>query len=107
MISASFLDTNACSRGGLRHGFVVYYHVPMNKSDLDKHHNGSVLVKRAGKEAFANLDARLFKDQPCLTFPEDGTWKKVEPYQLTDADIDALVFDAGSGVIRSPLAFDL
>src|SRR5947208_10790099 len=80
---------------------------PMNKSDLDKHHNGSVLVKRAGKEAFANLDTRLFKDQPCLTFPEDGTWKKVEPYQLTDADIDALVFDAGSGVIRSPLAFDL
>ena len=79
----------------------------MNKSDLDKHHNCSVLVKRAGKEAFATLDTRLFKDQPRLIFQEDGTWKKVEPYQLTDADIDALVFDPGSGVIRSPLAFDI
>ena len=79
----------------------------MNKSDLDSHHNGPVLVKRAGKKAFANLDTRLFKDQPCLTFPEDGTWKKVEPYQLTDADVDALVFDARSGFIRSPLAFNL
>ncbi len=78
----------------------------VNKSDLDKHHNRSVLVKRAGKDAFAHLDTRLF-DQPCLIFPEDGTWKKVEPYQLTDADIDALVFDSGSGVIHSPLAFDL
>jgi len=78
----------------------------VNKSDLDKHHNRSVLVKRAGKDAFAHLDTRLF-DQPCLIFPEDGTWKKVEPYQLTDADIDAFVFDSGSGVIHSPLAFDL
>jgi len=79
----------------------------VNKSDLDKHHNCSVLVKRAGKEAFANLDARLFKDQPCLIFPEDGAWEKVEPYHLTDADIDALVFDPGSRVIYSPLAFDI
>ena len=78
----------------------------VNKSDLDKHHNRSVLVKRAGKDALAHLNTRLF-DQACLTFPEDGTWKKFEPYQLTDADIDALVFDSGSGVIHSPLAFDL
>ena len=92
----------------MRHGFVVYLpSLPLvNKSDLDKHHNRSVLVKRAGKDAFAHLDTRLF-DQSCLIFPEDGTWKKVEPYQLTDADIDALVFDSGSGVIHSPLAFDL
>ena len=79
----------------------------MNKSELDKYHNRSVLVRRAGKEAFANLDTRLFKDQPCLIFPEDGTWEKVEPYHLTDADIDALVFDSGSRVIYSPLAFDI
>ena len=79
----------------------------MNKPDLDKHHKRSVLVKRAGNEAVANLDTSLFKDQPCLIFPEDGTWKKVEPYKLTDADIDALVFDSGSGVIHSPLAFDI
>ena len=82
-------------------------HPLVNKSDLDKHHDRSVLIKRAGKEAVAILDIRLFKDQPCLIFPKDGTWKKVEPYQLTDADIDALVFDSGSGVIHSPLAFDL
>jgi hypothetical protein len=79
----------------------------VNKSDLGKYNNRSVLVKRAGKEAVANLDTRLFKDQPCLIFPEDGTGKEVEPYHLTDADIDALVFDSGSGVIRSPLAFDI
>ena len=93
----------------MRHGFVVYLpSLPLvNKSDLDKHHNRSVLVRRAGKEAFAKVDTRFSKDQPCLIFPADGTCKKVEPYQLTDSDIDALVFDPGSGVIYSPLAFDI
>jgi hypothetical protein len=80
---------------------------PREHSELDQYHNRSVLVRRAGKGAFANLDTRLFRDQPCLIFPEDGTWKKVEPYRLTDADIDALIFDPGSRVIYSPLAFDI
>ena len=90
------------------HVFVIYLRFAplVNKSELDKHHNRSVVVRRAGKEAFANLDT-LVKDRPCLIFPDDGTWEKVEPYHLTDADIDALVFDPGSRVIYSPLAFDI
>jgi hypothetical protein len=76
----------------------------MNKLDLDKHHTGTVLVTRSGKEVFAKLDTRLFKDQPCLTFPEAGDWKKIEPYFLTDTDITNLTFDTESRVIRSPLA---
>jgi hypothetical protein len=79
----------------------------LNKSDLDKHHNRSVLGKRAGKEAFANLDARLFKDQPCLIFLEGRHLEKGRAIHLTDADLDALVFEPASLVIYSSLAFDI
>lgn len=77
----------------------------MKKSELSSYKQ-TVLVQRAGKEAVVKLDLYFYPDQPCLTFPEQGHFTKAEPYFLTEADINAFRYDAGSNIIRSPLTFD-
>lgn len=73
----------------------------MKTPELNKYHGFSVHIAD-GKDRIARLDTRLSKDRPCLTFPKLGKWEDVQPYYLTDADIEALVFDEDSHIIRSP-----
>jgi hypothetical protein len=76
----------------------------MNKSELSQYAEFHVVAVRGSKDILADLIQ--VDGQPYLTFPNPEKWEPMTAYRLSDSEIEAFSFDAGSRVIRSSIVLD-